>query len=206
MGADGYAHTYDPDGSNGGPKRSIFRTNTGDTLSYEVNQRPTVRGSLSDTAPAAEWSREDIGDDRHVEVDPDGRYTQNGKHRDGQHTADPMRQYEGRTREHDGRIEQHPTATKSVSANEAFVSSLRSGEPVEEDSARRTPRRKPDWNSDTTGAASLGDPWTRHMTDNSSAAVEVNTIGTNEFVISLAQDKEYLVLHEYFPIECIYGR
>lgn len=141
---------------------------SGDALTHEVDQRPHVRGSLNEGPQG--WPDHGVGGSEvgrgheRESIEPsvtrrDGSYRGWGLER-GQRDPGPERDQ------------------LAVGEDGAFFTSLRgegcgrNGDGVSRRSAKRYPRR-PEWNNDTAGAASLGGAHVAIVTENSPASVQV---------------------------------
>lgn len=121
-------------------------TCNGDTLSHEIDQRPNIRGKASAGAPAGPYNTE--GTCEAYSTDACARLQENGMEGNG------------------------------LSTHDAFVMSLRTGRGMSpkldgESGLRRHGCGKPEWNSDTAGATSLGTPRLTRLSDESAVAVRV---------------------------------
>lgn len=117
-----------------------------DTLSHEIDQRPYVRGKSSAGAPTRSYNAEGISE---------------------AYSSDAC-----------ARPQENGTEGNGLLAHDAFVASLRTGRgdvpKVDGESGlRRHGGGKPEWNSDTTGATSLGTPPITRLPDESAVAVKV---------------------------------
>lgn len=182
---------YDPatkrgagDAFNGdGGKRPAAGATGDDALSHELEQRSHVRGVI------AEEHRP--GQPRHGRDDQSGRRTvgKDGPVHAGDTEAAATRRYSGGTTGENG--DPHPAEPRGGierPEDADFLASLRGGEGAEAGANRRREGsrvgpgrqaaraghgRRPEWNSDTGAAASLGSPRAAIVTDNSPSAVQV---------------------------------
>ncbi|CAM9121210.1 unnamed protein product [Ectocarpus sp. 6 AP-2014] len=182
---------YDPatkrgagDAFNGeGGRRPAAAATGDDALSHELEQRPHVRGAI------AEEHRP--GQPRHRHDDQSGRRTVGDDgpvHAGGAEEAAATRRYSGGATGENGNP--HPAEPRDrIERPEGadFLASLRGGEGAAaganrrrggsrvgpgRQAARARHGRRPEWNSDTGAAASLGSPRAAIVTDNSPSAVQ----------------------------------
>lgn len=164
----------------------------GDSLSHEIERRPNIRGTRSGPDPAS-WSRGngngagasrgDQGCGKSDALGGSASYCQGT----AQELAPGIR------------ADVNERSEEGFSEHELFAASLRSGDGEggwsvdgyhkakagkggslvvgRRSIGKPTPPRRPDWNSDTTAVASLGDGRMAHVTHNSPAAIKVRYTG-----------------------------
>lgn len=186
---EGSEETYDSD------RRAVGNRSGGqDALTHEIDQRPNVRGSLSDAASAPRASRNDKMMGAGVGMNTrTGRgrnatdyYAANGNASQSRRVGDMDRQRGGREEIGESVHDNENGLEEEVSENADFFASLREADgagSLRKENAgggrggkgglRKHGTRRPDWNSDTAGASSLGEAHTEHVTDNSPAAIQV---------------------------------
>ncbi|CAM9373377.1 unnamed protein product [Ectocarpus fasciculatus] len=165
----------------GGSRRPAAAATGDDALSHELEQRSHVRGAI------AEEHRP--GQPRHGGDDRSGRAVGNGGpvHAGGAEAAATRRNSGGVTCENEDPHSAEARDPIERPEDADFLASLRGGEGAEtganrrgggsrvapgRQAARARHARRPEWNSDTGAAASLGSPRAAVVTDNSPSAVQ----------------------------------
>ncbi|CAN0400145.1 unnamed protein product, partial [Ectocarpus sp. 12 AP-2014] len=166
-----------------GGRRPAAAATGDDALSHELEQRSHVRGAVAEEHPP--------GRPRHGRDDQSGRRTagKDGPVYAGGAEAAARRRYSGGATGENG--DPHPAEPRDGIIerleDEDFLASLRGGEGAEaganrrregsrvgpgRQAARARHGRRPEWNSDTGAAASLGSPRAAIVTNNSPSAVQ----------------------------------